>query len=218
LTTPGSEKDHDNEPDAPQKLKGGSWLTRQTLIQDIRVDGSDEVWEKFFHYYEGFIKVIIYKMNIPHHHSDDITQSVLLKLWNHFKNDKEEKVQYLRFRSWLSTVIRNSVIDFIRQRKDNGQVQLDELIETHSDPKSGVDDWIEREWVHHVKSLAFDKIKASFSKEAVMIFEKTMKDEATTEELAVELGIKPNSVIKMKGRVKKVFLEEIEHLKKVLET
>lgn len=46
--------------------------------------------------------------------ADDITQEVFIKIWKNLKNFNKDKSS---FKTWIFTIARNTIIDFLRKRK-----------------------------------------------------------------------------------------------------
>ena len=90
------------------------YQTRATLIQRVQNQQDEKSWEEFVVVYRRYIYAIIRSMNISEHDTEDILQQVLINLWNSLPKMDYEKIN--RFRSWLSTVTKNCVTDFIRKR------------------------------------------------------------------------------------------------------
>ena len=82
------------------------WLTRHTLLQRA-IDQNDETaWKEFVSYYQDFIVMVLSKMAVLPDYKDDLTQEILIKLWKNLESYNRERAQ---FRTWLSTIIRNTV-------------------------------------------------------------------------------------------------------------
>ena len=96
--------------------------TRLTLIQKISKEQDEKLWEEFVHYYRRYLYVVVRNMNMGHHDTEEIVQSVMLKVW-----DKLRDFQYQpskgKFRYWLCTIARNCVIDFIRKQQSQSRRQ-----------------------------------------------------------------------------------------------
>lgn len=166
--------------------------------------------------------MVVHKMGIKHPDSDDLVQASFLKVWKNidrFKVDDDRA----KFRTWLSTMIRNLVINHINQRKgafeklqsmeDNRNVMPEFL---HSVSETEVDEVIQKEWETYVVNLAMKNIKTLFSARAIEIFSQLL-DGADTKTIAVRYDIEENSVHKLKNRVKNRLIEEIQRIRENLE-
>ena len=193
--------------------------TRATLIQRVQNQQDEQSWAEFVEIYRRYIYAIIRSMNISEHDTEDILQQVLINLWNSLPKMDYQKIK--RFRSWLSTVTKNCVTDFIRKRtreanrlekaaKDNTLIYL----KTIRLPE--IDSIAEREWEIHLTNLALNNIEPLFSGKAVAAFRLTLQGRSV-EEIATELDLKENSVYRLKNRVKERLIQEIVHLRTELE-
>jgi len=195
------------------------YQTRATLIMRVQDQHDEASWEEFVRVYRRYIYAIIRSMNISEHDTEDILQQVLINLWNSLPKMDYKKIK--RFRSWLSTVTKNCVTDFIRKRtRDVNRVQKagkdETLVYLSSIRLPEIDAIAEREWEIHLTNLALENIEPLFSGKAVKAFQMTL-DGKEINEIAEELGIKENSVYRLKNRVKDRLIQEIVHLRSVLE-
>lgn len=195
------------------------YKTRATLIQRVQNQQDDASWEEFVHVYRRYIYAIIRSMNISEHDTEDILQQVLINLWNSLPKMDYEKIN--RFRSWLSTVTKNCVTDFIRKRTREAKRlekagQDDTLTYLKAIRLPEIDAIAEREWEIHLTNLALENIEPLFSGKAVDAFRLTLKGKSV-EEIAATLDLKENSVYRLKNRVKERLIQEIRHLRDEIE-
>ncbi|WP_372845335.1 RNA polymerase sigma factor [Pontiella sp.] len=179
----------------------------------------EKSWEEFVQVYRRYIYAIIRSMNISEHDTEDILQQVLINLWNSLPKMDYEKIN--RFRSWLSTVTKNCVTDFIRKRtREANRLEKASKDDTLTYLKSirlpEVNQIAEREWEIHLTNLALENIRPLFSGKAVDAFQMTLNGKSV-EEIAAELDLKENSVYRLKNRVKERLIQEIRHLRDSLE-
>ncbi|MBT8042938.1 MAG: sigma-70 family RNA polymerase sigma factor [Pontiella sp.] len=195
------------------------YQTRATLIQRVQNQHDEESWDEFVRVYRRYIYAIIRSMNISEHDTEDILQQVLINVWNHLPKMDYDKIN--RFRSWLSTVTKNCVTDFIRKRsRDANRLekagQDDTLTYLKSIRLPEIDAIAEREWEVHLTNLAMENIEPLFSGKAVDAFRLTLEGKSV-EEIAKALDLKENSVYRLKNRVKERLIQEIRHLRDQLE-
>jgi len=195
------------------------YRTRETLIQRVQNRHDEQSWEEFVCVYRRYIYAIIRSMNINEHDTEDILQQVLINLWNSLP--KMDYTRINRFRSWLSTVTKNCVTDFIRKRTRDAQrlekAARDETLtylRTIRLPEIGK--IAEREWEIHLTNMAMENIESFFSGKAVDVFRLSLKG-LSVEDIARELNLKENSVYRLKNRVKDRLIQEINRLRQELE-
>lgn len=195
------------------------YKTRATLIQRVQNQHDEKSWEEFVRVYRRYIYAIIRSMNISEHDTEDILQQVLINLWNSLPKMDYEKIN--RFRSWLSTVTKNCVTDFIRKRtRDANRLEKaskdDTLTYLATIRLPEIDAIAEREWEIHLTNMALDNIEPLFSGKAVAAFRLTLQGKSV-EQIAAELDLKENSVYRLKNRVKDRLIQEIMQLRSELE-
>jgi len=190
--------------------------TRQTLIERLRDKYDEESWQTFTQIYQRYIYVVIRRMNISHSETEDLVQEVLFKIWNKLP-DFQYSPDKAKFRTWLSMVIKNKVLNYLESSKshknklDKAAAQEVKLYSEHE-----VDSIIQKEWENYITNMAMERIKGSFPGQAIKVFELTLEGKSI-QEISAELGIKENTVYKSKNRVKAKLINEIANLRLELE-
>lgn len=193
--------------------------TRQTLIQRIKANPDEQSWEEFLRIYNPYIYAIIRNMNISPDDAEDVAQQVLIKVWKGIGKVEYSPVRL--FRNWLSTVTSNCVKDFIRKRaKDAERLEQasrdDTLTYLNAIALPDIDRIADREWGTHLANLAMERIEGLFSGKAIQVFMMSLEGVGVPE-IAREMGLKDNSVYRLKNRVKERLAKEIELLRSELE-
>ncbi|MCM8530548.1 MAG: sigma-70 family RNA polymerase sigma factor, partial [Lentisphaeraceae bacterium] len=172
-----------------------------------------EAWNDFVFYYRDFLKMILLKMNFNATESEDVIQEILIKLWKALPNFSTEGKA--KFRTWLSRLIRNSAIDYLRKHHKTESTEFDEKsFKLAEEPD--ISQYIQDEWEVHIVALALNEIAPLFSEKAMVVFKMAMKNKSTSE-IAQELEITENSTLKLKNRVKHRMIQEINSLREKLE-
>jgi RNA polymerase sigma-70 factor (ECF subfamily) len=190
------------------------YLTSQTLLMRAKNPDDHQAWEDFVAFYQRFIYHILHKMNISLNDFDDLVQVVLLRLWESLKN--YEKMD-CKFRSWLSQVTRNTVLNYLdkQQRQVKRQSQMGEYqdmqLKLNSYGDGELERLIENEWRAYVSTMALENIRKLFSGVAVEAFLLSQK-EVSGDDIARELGIKKDSAYVLISRVKSKFIAEMKRL------
>ena len=102
------------------------WNTHQTLIQRAKNPDDHQAWDDFVRYYKSFIKMVLRKSRISFNEEDDLIQTILLRVWKGLPKYEYNR-QQARFRTWLSTIIRNAVITHVNRLKDKGDNSVDPI-------------------------------------------------------------------------------------------
>ncbi len=197
---------------------GDEFLTRNTLLQRAQNPKDEQAWEEFVSYYETFIFILLRQMNIPHQDCDDLTQAVLLKLWKKLATFDPARA---KFRTWLSTLIRNTVINHWNS-VSRSKNRVEKYGENAVEPPTGLpstpefDVMFQREWEAYITNLALKNIREHCSKNVMDVFELVMK-EVPSSEIAQRLGLKRSTVSSMKGRVMERLVREVRRLRTELE-
>lgn len=191
--------------------------TRQTLIQRLKESHDEQSWEEFLRIYRPYILAVIRNMNIPEGDVDDIVQQVMIKLWKYIQTYSKDK----RFRSWLSSVTANCVKDHLRKRMRDAErikeaSENERLYYLRSVDLPEIERIAEKEWGIYLTNLALERIEDLFAGQAIQVFLLSLEG-VPVEEIARRTQLKENSVYRLKNRVKKRLVLEIEQLRQELE-
>ncbi len=192
--------------------------TRLTLLQRAQSESDDAVWEDLLRYYEPFIRKILLRMGLRAEDLEDARQQVSLTLWKGLSSYSRDQGGS-RFRNWLSTLIHNAAIDWLRvnRRQCGHMVPLDETAaDLIYDGESEVLQIIEAEWKRYVVRLALDNLRGVFTGHAFEVLELSLQG-YTGDEIAERLGIRKESVYVLRNRVKVRLSREIAHIRLDLE-
>jgi DNA-binding CsgD family transcriptional regulator len=117
----------------------------------------------------------------------------------------------------LGRLIKNHIIDEIRKKQRFGEfIGGDKLLENvRTTDVQKIEQIAEIEWRVHIVSLALKNVSSFFSDRAMKAFSMSMEG-VETRQIATQLRIKPNSVIKLRNRVKYRVIKEIQYLRNKL--
>lgn len=192
------------------------FVTRKTLLQRASDRDDEAAWTEFVSYYEGFIRILILKMNVDPDMRDDLTQEILVKVWKKLETYDADRAG---FRSWLSGIIRNTVYAYFdtyaRRQKKHSLYQYDRETAGMGSVEE-FDALFQKEWKVYITKLALDRVRESFSGKAMEVFEMSL-EEVPAEEIARRLNMQRFSVYSLKNRVKRRLLKEVEKLRGELE-
>ncbi|MEM1296156.1 MAG: sigma-70 family RNA polymerase sigma factor [Verrucomicrobiota bacterium] len=194
------------------------FLTRPSLIQKASSGKSSPAWDELHRFYEPFVSMVLSRMGFRGEDLADVSQQVFVKLWKGLESYESRETS--RFRSWFSSIIRNTAVDWLRvHRKGPDQLSLDEpgAMETFNlgDP-SGVEQQIEEEWRSYIVDTAMERIREVFTGNAFEVFARSLEGQ-TAEEISDALNVRIDSVYVLRSRVKGRLQREIQELRHDLE-
>lgn len=202
-------------------IKGSNdqYATRKTLIARVQDQQNERAWEEFIEIYKRYIYAVIRNMNISEADAADIHQKIMIKLWKHLPQLDINKIT--SFRSYLSTITKNEVLQFIRSSKR--RVAREEKAANDATLSyldnirlPDIDKIEEKEWRIHLTNLALKNIESLFSDNAIRVFRLSITG-LSTEEVSEKTGLSISTVNTLKSRVKSRFNTELEELKLDLE-
>ena len=190
--------------------------TRRSLIEKLKQEQSEDAWRIFENSYRDYILNVLRKLGLFDREADDVKQEVMVKLWK-LLPDFNYEPEKAKFRTWLYSVIKNLAWNKIR-KLNSESAKIEKYREWVESPEAEekVDAMMDQEWKKYLTSLAMKNIGVKFSTQSIEIFRRALKG-ATAAELAKDFDLKPNSVNKIKNRVKESLMLEIEALRRELE-
>ena len=183
--------------------------TRHTLIQ--RLKGNDEAdWQVFYDSYQGFIFVIIQRMGLSYHDSEELKQDILLKAWKAIP-DFDYDPSKGKFRWWLARIVKNTVYNFMLKEQRYKEKLANAKVFQKGSVADDFDKKIEVEWQKFVVKKAWEKVSRDFTAEVLLAFTQVTEGRQI-EEIARDLGVEENTVYVYKARVQKKLSREIARI------
>ena len=186
-----------------------SYHTRQSLLMRLRDSHDDASWEEFVSTYRNYILSVINNLNVSHHDSEDLLQSILLKLWNKLP-DFEYDPGKGQFRFWLGRVTKNDVFKHFeksKRRQENNSESKDSL--SSEDPE--INNMIEREWQNYIAEKAWENVSENFGKKILEVFH-CFADGLSGPEVAEKMQMAENTAYVYRLRVQKALHKEMMRL------
>ena len=185
--------------------------TRATLIQRLQLQNDEPAWEEFIDVYSRYIYAIIRRLGVSAQSAEELNQAILVKLWEKLP-DYKFLPEVAKFRTWLFRVIYNSVIS--HKRKLNKEAITSEITDD-IEVKPEINTIMEQEWEKYIANLAWEKVKPMFSGSAIQVFELSLEGKSS-EDISDQLGLKLNTVYKLRNRFKDKLAKQIEYLRQDL--
>jgi RNA polymerase sigma-70 factor (ECF subfamily) len=194
------------------------WNTQLTLVKRAQDPNDQQAWHDFVRHYQPFIEITLRRLTHRSSEYDDLIQETLLIIWKSL-SDFKFKPHPGGFRRWLSTIIRNRVIDLVRKNnnynKRNESAAQEKLIQEEF-KKTEMETIIVKDWERHITQTALTNVKQYFSGTAVVVFELSLKGFSASE-ISKKLEIHQDSVRTLKNRVKNRVVKEVQRLRTELE-
>lgn len=196
------------------------WMTNATLLQRVKNTYDESSWEEFNEYYRPYIYMIAKGLNIRHHDAQEITQMIMVKIWEkipEFNYDPDKGY----FRGWLRTVTVNKVRNYIAKKAYNHE-SIDALEESDDGESfnkkysvSELEAVADREWENYICDLAWERVKDSFNDKVQSVYIELTKG-TECETIAEIIGIKVNTVYVYRKRIQEKLYKEIRRLNREL--
>lgn len=189
--------------------------TRITLLQRLQSGKDQSAWLEFETTYRAFIFSLILRMGIPQEDAEDISQTVLTKVWQKIE-DFEYNRNRGKFHNWLAAMTRNTVKDFFRTKKNfitgRDAVEYQESYDTiEQQILPDIEKLAREEWVLHITNLAWNNIKNDLHENKRAVF-KLVSNETPNPQIAEQVGISEASVRVYKAEVFQKMRAEIDRL------
>lgn len=172
-----------------------AYTTKQSLLEAIR-SNNDVSWREFYETYRPLIVFCAAREELSAEETNDLVQSVMLKIFkmqNTFCYDESMG----RFRDYLGTVIRNSIIDLYRAKKRRPEF-------TELPPEVSGMDYFEKtwhdEWQNHILDQALIQLQNSVQETTFQAFQLTALEQRPVREVAKFLQISVQNVYEAKSR------------------
>lgn len=186
--------------------------TSVTLLGRLRRFPTDQnAWSLFTERYGRKLLAWCRQWNLQEADSEDVTQTVLLKLADRMKTfDYDESKS---FRAWLKTVARHVLSDYCDSRKAVA-VGGDETIEFLENLKAREDlvERLDEEFNRELFEEASARVKSRVTPKTWEAFERTAIQGQAGSEVGAALGMKVATVFVARSKVQKMLQEEVQKL------
>lgn len=182
--------------------------TSLTLLHRLRQPGQTEAWDRFVRLYAPLLVRWAQVQGFHAADTEDLTQSVLLKLLRLLPTYERRDGQ--AFRGWLFTVCRNECRDFRGRRATRPLPGSDGLADVAGPDDPGEPDAVgyRRQLVHR----ALDVIRTDFTPATWDAFARFVLDGQPAASVAAALGTTTNAVYLARNRVLTRLREELAGL------
>ena len=157
-------------------------------------------WHEFVETYTPLIYGVCRQFNLQSSDAEDISQDAMLKVMNVLREGKFKYDSRHKFRSWLATVIRNSVLDSLRRSKRVRAVDS-ELPELFADEElaDSIHQRVHRELL---LGMAMEAIEKETRADHWVIFEEMVLSGRTAPDLSESLGVSVSNIYVICNRIR----------------
>lgn len=185
--------------------------TRYSLIARLHDHDDVEAWNEFTEIYQPVVFRFCMSRGLQHADATDVTQEVLGKIVvaiEKFDLDRQQK----NFRGWLYRLTRNIVVDFLRKRERDPQVQFEVAIEMVPSVAPDASDSAEfqRAFEKQVFLVASQKVQEKVKPQTWSAFWQTEVGGVPVTEASKALGLSVGAVYVARSRVLTRIKAEVE--------
>lgn len=189
--------------------------TKASLLLRLRHENDEQSWREFYNIYGRLIFGYSLNFQINYAEAEDVVQEVCIKVFRQI-GSFDYSPQHGRFRGWLKTVTRNTVIDYLRrrQRRNNAMQEFRETAESHFlDLEAKVDDelwaW---EWKKALYESALERVRGRVDDDTFRVFKLYVLEGMAIDAVVQESELNANAVYAVKHRVLRYIREEVDAL------
>ena len=186
--------------------------TSVTLLGRLRRFPIDQTaWSMFVDRYGRKILAWCRQWNLQDADSEDVTQTVLLKLADKMKSFDYDGAK--SFRAWLKTVTRHVLNDYCDSRKavavgGDQTIELLGNLKAREDLVQRLDEEFDRELLEEASS----RVRSRVTPKTWEAFERTAVQGQSGSEVGAALGMKVATVFVARSKVQKMLQEEVQKL------
>jgi RNA polymerase sigma-70 factor (ECF subfamily) len=121
----------ERESPAPRALPPGATDDDRQVVADLvraALEGDDTAFAELFRRFRDKVYRICFRFTRDHDEAMDVLQTTFIKVHRSLSSYREES----SFATWISRVATNACIDHVRARRREGQVELDESVDTEA--------------------------------------------------------------------------------------
>ena len=183
--------------------------TRQTLIERMTKSKDDKSWHEFVEIYQRYIQGFMLKMGLDFHEAEDLTQTLLIKLWKKLP-EFEYRPGECRFRSWLAILSRSLLRDHRNLKQNKMRSRINDEVIPETQVQAEIEAICLSEWRDFISKLAWESISERFNAQKLDMF--LQSSEKSIAQIAKEHGLSENTVYVYRKRVETALKKEIYNL------
>lgn len=154
------------------------------LVNQI-MEGNEKAFRKLYDLYLNDLYRFSLSLVVLKPYAEEIVQDVFLKLWMNRKTLKPD----LSIKSYLFTITRNGSISFLKKAANNKKMR-EEIFYKSQKQLNSTERYVREAEIENIKEEALELL----TPRRRQIFEMSRNDGKSYEEIAIILGISPNTV------------------------
>jgi RNA polymerase sigma-70 factor (ECF subfamily) len=190
-------------------------ITRPSLLFRIRDAQDRQAWNQFVDIYAPLIHRFSRRSGLQDADAADLTQEVLQSV-----HDAIGRLDYDpqrgKFRSWLFTVARNRIKNFLKRQsrhpRGTGDTEIKKVLDNHPTTSDEQEAAWDEDYEQRLFHWTADQIRPEFKEHTWQAFWKTAVDGQETKQVAEMLSMSLGAVYVAKSRVLGRFKEQIDQI------
>jgi RNA polymerase sigma-70 factor (ECF subfamily) len=188
--------------------------TRQSLLLRAQT-GEENAWKDLTELYRPLILGWLNRQGVPARDLEDLSQDILLSVVKHLPAFQHSGNRGA-FRSWLRTIVCSRTSDYWRAAdpgaQGSGGSGASAALQQIEDPDSDLNREWDEEHDRYVLHCLLDLVEQEFEPATVTAFRRLALEDATSAQVAEELGLSVAAVYVAKSRVLQRIRREAEGL------
>ena len=187
--------------------------TRVTLLERVRDQRDEGAWQQFFELYAPLLYRYARSRGLGHDDAQEVRDRCLATLTRRLQAFRYDQTRG-RFKTWLYRVVRDAVIDLVRQqrRRPPGEPLDSDGWGALPDGGDGPDALWERAWLHEHLLHAFERLRPSLTPRHDQVFRMLLLQGASIAEVCAALDLRPAQVHKARAHVLARLRKEVGRL------
>lgn len=192
-----------------------SQVTSTSLLVGLRDHANQRAWDEFCARYRPLLVSFAQRLGLSEQDAQDAAQETLLAFMEGYSQGRYERDKG-RLRTWLLGIARNKILYLRRQKARQVQPQdptgQTGFFERLPDDESISQIW-ESQWQQAILQACLKELRQQFEPRTMQAFERLTFKGLTTEQVAAQLEMSTNAVLKANRRVLSRMREMHETLK-----
>lgn len=188
-------------------------VTRRSLLVRLRDTRDDEAWNDFVSVYVPVILAYAKRKGLGAEQAADVTQEVLAKVSSvvhTFEYDADKG----SFRSWLRTVCKCQLIDFLRRESRHptprGDTEAMEFLHNLPDDDFAEQNAWDRDYRRYMLDWAIEKVRPTVTEVTWKAFWMSAMEHRSTKDIARHLSMSEGAVYTARSRVQAKLRSAVE--------